>query len=209
MPMLPIHAVMNGLSERRPIFHSEADFQFALAWEIRQKLGFEVRLEFKHKATYLDLWLPTEGVAIELKYATRKLEHEEEGERFALKDQSANDIKRYDYVKDINRIENVLRERGDAENGLAVFLTNDWLYWDKPRKDWERRLDAAFRIHQGRRIERGLAMKWQEEGTGTTKSREEPITTRDSYTLKWNDYKSLKSNEKSSRFRYLAVKVGK
>ena len=74
---LDIHAIMNGLAERRPIFHSEADFQFALAWRIHKTLpDCEVRLEFKpfpYERMYLDVWLPTECVAIELKYLTRKL----------------------------------------------------------------------------------------------------------------------------------------
>ena len=40
--------IMKNLSESRPIFHSEADFQFALAWEImrQKKNNCEIRLEY-------------------------------------------------------------------------------------------------------------------------------------------------------------------
>lgn len=43
-----IHAVMGQLAHRRPIFHSEADFQFALAWRIKETLpDYEIRLEYE------------------------------------------------------------------------------------------------------------------------------------------------------------------
>ena len=43
---------------------------------------------------YLDIWLRALGVAIELKYATRKLETECAGEVFSLRNQSAQDTRR-------------------------------------------------------------------------------------------------------------------
>ena len=43
--MLNIHLVMQELAKHRPVFHSEADFQFALAWQIRASMPeTEVRL---------------------------------------------------------------------------------------------------------------------------------------------------------------------
>ena len=46
MAELDIHGVMAELAERRPIFHSETDFQFAFAWQIAtMKRDGEVRLE--------------------------------------------------------------------------------------------------------------------------------------------------------------------
>ena len=34
--MLDIHQIMADLAKRRPVFHSEADFQHALAWLIHE-----------------------------------------------------------------------------------------------------------------------------------------------------------------------------
>ena len=65
------------------MFHSEADFQFALAWRIKEATSHDIRLEFKpfpEERMYLDLWVPAIGVAVELKYLTRKLEVERDGE---------------------------------------------------------------------------------------------------------------------------------
>ena len=75
--MLGISSLIEDLSLLRPVFHSEADFQHALAWHIREVMpDCQVRLEFKPfpaERVYLDIWLPTLGTAIELKYLTRKL----------------------------------------------------------------------------------------------------------------------------------------
>ena len=44
--MLKPHAILASLAKRRPIFHSEADFQHALAWEIQKQCpSANVRLE--------------------------------------------------------------------------------------------------------------------------------------------------------------------
>lgn len=43
-----VHPLMSQLAGTRPIFHSEADFQHALAWEIQnQHPQAAVRLEYR------------------------------------------------------------------------------------------------------------------------------------------------------------------
>ena len=77
--MLDIHKLLASLSAYRPVFHSEADFQHALAWHIHETMPErEVRLEYpvsfeKQKAMHLDIWLPKEKIAIELKYFNKRL----------------------------------------------------------------------------------------------------------------------------------------
>ena len=124
--MLDITHLMKELARYRPVFHSEADFQHALAWRIHEEMpDCEVRLEFKPfltKRLYVDLWLPNIGVAMELKYYTAKLHLERDDESFALLDQSAQDIRRYDFLKDIQRLEQ-LSKLSQARAGIAVLLT--------------------------------------------------------------------------------------
>ena len=206
---LDIHALMNGLAERRPIFHSEADFQFALAWRIHKTLpDCEVRLEFKpfpSEGMYLDVWLPTEGMAIELKYRTSELDIECSGERFVLAKQDAQDEGRYYTIEDIRRIERVV-SKTRANAGFVIILTNDRSYWKPPsRKNATQ--DANFRIHEGRKLSGKLA--WQDGARKRTmkREREAPISLKGSYTLNWRDYSRLRA-ERNARFRYLAVSVG-
>ena len=81
--MLDIHRLMEGLAAKRPVFHSEADFQFALAWEIREETGLDVRLEFPPfpgEPMRLDIWVPDHRTAIELKYPNRERRFRWQGE---------------------------------------------------------------------------------------------------------------------------------
>ena len=204
--MLDITNLMNDLACDRPVFHSEADFQHALAWCIHDAIpDGGVRLEFKPfpaKPMYLDIWLPGIGVAVELKYKTRKLNLLREGESFALREAAAQDISRYDFLNDIQRLEQ-LRKLPNAQAGFAVLLTNDPSYWKHPSRPAT--IDAAFRLHEGRTITG--EMDWSERaGAGTTKHREAPIRLNGSYDLHWQDYADMGDGH-NRRFRYLAVRT--
>lgn len=204
--MIDVNELMNGLARDRPVFHSEADFQHALAWRIHaERLDARVRLERPDptERIYVDLWLPTNEVAVELKYLTRRLDFEREGELFTLRNQGAQDIRRYDFLKDIQRLER-LSNRTDVRAGFAILLTNDPLYWRPPRR--EGTVDAQFRLHDGRTVEGELA--WSEEASsGTKEGREKPICLKDTYRLQWQDYWNG-GDGASRQFRYLAVQIG-
>ena len=106
---LDVPGLMENLSEERPIFHSEADFQHALAWQLHKEMpNDEIRLEYKpfqDERMYLDIWIRSQavGVVIELKYLTKDLKLEWDDESFALRDHSAQDHGRYDFPNDIQR----------------------------------------------------------------------------------------------------------
>jgi len=204
MTRFDIYGVMASLAERRPLFHSEADFKFALAWQIKEALpGCEVRLECKPlpaERTYLDICLPTEGVAIELKYPVYYLRQELNGEAFDLKE-SARDNIRYDYVKDIQRLERLAREDKRFARGLAIMLTNAPRLWDDPIHDNN---DRAFLLHEGRTLTGEMA--WARPRPEKDKERQGPLTLDNVYNLQWRDYSDLLI--KYGKFRYLAVEVG-
>ena len=75
---LDIYEIIRQLSIWRPIFHSEADFQFSLAWLIKKKYPeCEIRLEFIpsfNPNLHLDILVILDGkwIPIELKYTTKK-----------------------------------------------------------------------------------------------------------------------------------------
>ncbi len=79
---------MQSLANQRPIFHSKADCQHALAWEIRRRLpGAQMRLELPFavdgRRLHLDIWVAYQGsaVATKLKYPTLKLTTAPNGDR--------------------------------------------------------------------------------------------------------------------------------
>ena len=206
--MLDIRGLLKDLAESRKVFHSEADFQHALAWHIHQTMPkSQIRLEFpvpvENQKMYVDIWLPVEKIAIELKYMTRKSELEDNEESFALRDQGAHNQRRYDFLWDIHRLELMRSMPEFCEAGYAVLLTNDQLYWNPPRR--QDTVDSAFRVHEGRVISGKLA--WSAKATpGTKRGRELPIPITDSYHLRWQDY-SYFSGKPPGKFRYLAVSL--
>ena len=149
--MIDMDGLMGSLADSRKVFHSEADFQHALAWHIHQAMPeSQVRLEVdvmqvEHQRRFLDIWLPLEGIAIELKYKTRGLELEQDDEPFVLRNQSAQDQGRYDFLLDIQRLERMRSNLEQCKAAYAVLLTNDSSYWKAPtHRDT---VDADFRVH--------------------------------------------------------------
>lgn len=204
--MIDIVRALTSLAQTRPIFHSEADFQHALAWRIHElSAEYSVRLEFRppefRKRFYLDIWaVGHPSLAIELKYKTRGLRANVRGELFELRDQSAQDIGRYDFLNDLQRIEQVVSAHSNVI-GYAILLTNDSAYWRPPRSPGT--IDAEFRIHQSRLVAGDLA--WGAAASeGTMKSREAAIALRGSYRLVWRDY-SEPVRGRYGQFRYLLV----
>ena len=207
--MLDIDRLMASLAATRKVFHSEADFQHALAWHIHQAMPeSQVRLEVdvlqvEHRRRFLDIWLPVEGIAIELKYKTRGFELEHDHESFVLRNQSAQTQGRYDFIRDIHRLELMRSQLKQCKAGYAVLLTNDSSYWKlSARRDT---VDADFRIHDGRAVSGVLA--WANSANpGTVSGRESPIEIHGSYRLRWQEYSDFPERSYGS-FRYLAVSL--
>ena len=207
--MLDIVSLMKKLAARRKLFHSEADFQHALAWQIHMaNPSRQVRLEFdpfpdEETAMRLDIWLPTEGIPIELKYPRQQLDTVWNGERYVLK-LGAPDVERYDYLNDIQRLERVVKEYG-TNVGYAILLTNNRGFWESPSSGWKATGDAAFRIHNGRRLPAEMA--WSDRAAeGTTKNRQSPIRLAGAYAMDYREYSEL-PDARNGKFRYVCVTV--
>jgi hypothetical protein len=184
---------MESLSSERSIFHSEADFQFALAWKIKTLMPTaEIRLEYPppdNPNKYIDILVKNGEFVypIELKYPTKKCVISVNNEVFNLKEHGAQDIQRYDFIKDICRIESFSNSISGFKNGVVIWLTNDPHYWNPPKSD--KVGYAEFVVHEG--VELKGILSWKEHmGVGTTKGRD-PLKLNGVYLTKWHDYSSL------------------
>jgi hypothetical protein len=201
---------MRSLAGNRPIFGSEADFQHALAWEIQlayptARLRLEYRPAYLDRRGYLDLWVAGDGwaAAVELKYFTRAVDLVVGGERFELLNQGAQDISRYDFVRDVERVESVVKAEAGIE-GYVLALTNDSSYWRVPTQP-RATVDAAFRIHEGSTLTGRL--DWATSaGAGTTRGRVRAHDLLGSYQLHWTDYSRV-GDRPAGTFRYLLVGI--
>ncbi len=207
--MFDLPNLMHVLALQRGIYHSEADFQHAFAWAVHQRLPrASVRIErpikVNGKTLHLDFLVQAAkmSIAVELKYKTRKLGVDLNGEEFRLASHSAADLGRYDFIKDVCRLEEIASSLNDCD-GWAIMLTNDSAYW-KPSND-KKTVDAAFRIHHGRIL--GGRLGWTADASdGTKRGRESDLQLIGRYLLQWSDY-SAPSTDSYGQFRYLAVHV--
>lgn len=201
-----VAASLRRLAPRRPVFHSEADFQHSLAWQLQlDHPDAHIRLEtrpLRDRAVFLDLAVNIAGMktAVELKYLARDLVCDVGGERFELRAQSTHPVRRYDVVKDIRRLEEVVKA-GAADVGVMVAITNDSSYWTPGRPGT---VDAAFRLHEGA-VLRGRVGWAAHAGAGTTSKRTEIISLTGSYRVRWSDYSD--TGEPAGRFRMLVLEV--
>lgn len=228
--------LLTELSQQRPIFHSEADFQFSLAWKIKEHLkdGDEVRLEHPFPKTegerkrnqYIDIVVLLNGkkIPIEVKYKTTCLGNQSStcavkigDEEFTLKNQSAHDVGMYDSLHDIERIEELQSkhsERGFTE-GYTIWLTNDSVYWRDTHKDANH---DEFRIYDGITIptdkSQGSNLLQWKAGTskGAKAGREAPIKLIGSYQIKWFDYSNLAdiydtAESNNTKFKYAITSI--
>lgn len=205
---MQLRDVMAALAPRRPFFHSERDFQHALAWEIQLRHPDAVlRLEPRPRpGIHLDLLvrMPQRRIAIEIKYLVAGITTTVHGEEFVLPNQGAHDISRYDVIKDVVRLERLVTD-GYADEGIGVTLTNDPAYWRPGYKADP--IDAAFRIHEGRPVRGSLG--WSAAaGPGTTKGREQPLNLVGRYRCDWQRYSTVvRHTGQHCELRYLVFEV--
>lgn len=198
------------LKEKRKIFHSEADFQFALAWEIQRLYpDAKVRLEYCpakiESSKHIDILVIVADnyYPIELKYKTRKCTKISEGEMFKLKNHGAQDIGRYDVLYDVQRIELLSKELQNFKKGYVIFLTNDPAYWSNRTKDTS--MCQAFKLTENEI--KTSELRWAEHtGQGTMKGRELPIILKGKYKINWKEYSEL-ADTKSGNFRYIILET--
>lgn len=203
------YAVLASLAKRRAVFHSEADLQFAFAWEAKTlNPGLEVRLEtHPEPGVRLDLELidpdSPRGLAVELKYMTRLWAGVHGGESFALKNHGASDLRAYDVVKDIARVERFVGERSGWA-GLVIAMTNEAAYWRASTHGRITNADA-FRLFEGNVL--AGERRWGPNTGGTSRGRETPLSLRGTYELRWSDFSRVDSSP-AGTFRALVVPIG-
>lgn len=199
--------VLRRLAGERPRFHSEADFQYALAWQLHlDHPGARMRLETRplpDRSLRLDLLLVVDDqrVALELKYLTKRLAVTIDGEQFELRDHSGDDVGRFDVVKDVARLEE-FTGHGAATVGYALLLTNQATYWTPG--SGRATADAAFRLTEGRTL--AGALSWGPTAGPGTRGGRDMIALRGRYELSWADYSTVDATP-GGRFRYLLIQV--
>lgn len=227
-----IETVLLALAKERKVFWSEADFQFAFAWKLKEMLEdrnpqstINVRLERradelekrddgkKSGDAYIDIWVEIDKMVypIELKYKTIQCTITDGSEEYKLKQHGACDIGCYLYLKDVERIEHISKSLGDNfGKGYAIMLTNDHLYWDQPKTTPDTTAFSDFRIYDGRKIVAGQNLDWHPSSNNQPAWQKElgHLTLTHNYTINWKDYSKLLNEEgKAIPFKYSIIEI--
>jgi hypothetical protein len=205
-----VERVVAALRTARPLFHSEADFQHAFAWEAhRAHPDAHIRLERRRSAESnerLDLLLTVgkTAVAVELKYPVARLDAELDGEPFILRTQGAEDRMRFNYIWDLVRLERLVTA-GTADVGAAVLLTNVSQLWG-PRVGGPA-ADTEFSFHEG--VELAGRLGWGSSATwwqNTKPPLPEAVELTGRYHMRWRPYSTV-SGVGRAEFRWLYTTV--
>lgn len=196
---MDIEYVLETLFQDNRIYVSEADFQFAFAWKIKELYpDATIRLEFipweYDSSMHIDIVVfhNEEMIPIELKYKTRHAKLNFNGEKILLKAHSAQDCGRYDFLYDIQRMEGIKESCYPVKKAYAVMVTNDSGYWNKSMNSGTSTppVDDEFRIHEGASI--SGVRSWKEHtGAGTKKNREKSINIKNVYVVNWKLYQPM------------------
>lgn len=172
-----------ALDRMSRVFHQEADFQQALAWNLHQHFpSLAIRAEYPVQGATVDLWLADADttMAVELKYPKKTFQAETEQETFALGN-DPTDVGCAGYLADIQRLEELV-EDGVCDQGVAVILSNNDLLWDNEPSGANY---DAFKLSDGRTVRGTLA--WPEEAS-LLQSQDRTLRLTGEYTLNWREY---------------------
>ena len=213
-----INDVLDNLAKRRPLFWSEADFQFEFAWELHKKLGEEANIYLErrfeldndkdtrdknHNKYYVDIWVEyQDGIyPIELKYTTTVCKIHDAENPVETKEQSARDAGCYRFLWDIKRLEEIKTSLSPKEvKGYAIMLTSDAGYYEE-RKPKQPTLFDDFRLTHNRKIKKDTELKWNlsriaEDKRADHWSRNWPkFTLKGEYILQWQDFKPIQTKQ--------------
>ena len=187
--------ILDTFAESGKLFSNERQFQLELAWELKEH-GYTVLLEVLEKSKrkkYVDIVVelsPNEYVAIELKYTIRQKDmvYDVNGKCVRTFAQGNDDGRRYDFLYDFQRIEELINQKTDAFSianakvvkGFAIIMTND-NYW-ATNGDSTNYRDVS--LCEGREISGGVEMNLYSKGEVVRV----PITLKRSYSCHWHDY---------------------
>lgn len=194
----------NFVGQQQELMFNEGDFQIQLAVYLRLTGHYDdVRVEYclpnglAAKAgydwdsnLYLDIVVRRGDsyCPVELKYPTKGVV--KDARRFGsliaqvqlLRNHGAQDIARYNFWKDVRRIEIIRRLFPKAKNGIAVMLTNDASY-TRPMRPGS--AAVPFSMHHGHSIGGGT-MDWQ--GAPSVRKDHQPFHLDGSYSVKWTEH---------------------
>lgn len=211
--------IMKELARKREVFHMEADFQFSLAWQIKEnfKDSVDIRMEYPIEAVVdetelkffqrgrgrprIDILVQTKGkkIPIELKYLPKTTKVGEgiissTDECFHLRNSTGVSWGRFGFLGDVSRVERIVTLCEDIDEGYAIILTNDKAYEKDPQ---------VGKTCEGLGLTGTIGGKFYERiNNKSDKETSGRLEIKKTYHAVWENY-----GEYNLGFRYLLIKV--
>ena len=213
MDLKKVKRIIDNLRKKYPVFVSEKHLQVAFSIEVEKykyksypEYSFDNELLKKNSQNkkYIDLVIGKgkKKFAFEFKYPVCGFEGDINGMHIKLRHQSAWPGRRYDCLKDIERLE-TLKEKGKINSGYFILITNYKGFWESG-KTGNNIKDKAFRFEKG--IKKGTK-RWSNDTGGMKKGREKNITIKNNYKV---EFETFSNNDKGSgniEFKVLVLKI--
>ena len=190
---------IDQLAQGHNRYYHEHQVQHKLGIEWYKRFGIEPTLEWcvedpeTHKRRYIDIMLDLGGkkVGIELKYKTKEVK----GANYM--GQGAQSNGKFFFFQDIERLEK-LKKKSEIENGFAVLITNDHLYWNPAQNG---KAVKKFDLCAGTKPLHGkYEVDWGEY-------KGQSVTLSGTYTVEWVEVPAAGAQKDGTTFRYLIIKV--
>lgn len=166
---------------------------------------------------WIDIVVGKDGyfVPIELKYTTAKIESGDPITRFGepvisddvqlVKNQAASNLVKYNYWKDVRRIELVKQRYAKIVGGIALIVTNSSIFWKNTDTEAAYK---TFSTGEGVVVKKG-EMKWAAKVSKTVLDGHPNFSIEGHYTCHWKSasIQGLNEDTGNSLFRYCLVEI--
>lgn len=205
-----IDTALKNLGKRNIIYHSEAELQFKLAWELYRNASIsDIYFEYPAKNMpsgnryndMIDLVIVSKGkeYPIEIKYPKGVYRDS----TYNLKYKPVDEC--YEIVRDIDRIEQYVGNNISSDKGYVIVLSNNTSYWGTPKP--HALLSLTMYMTDNTTLNSGIHIfKPGSKRFKDTKCNQHILN---NYNIKWEPYcvkKTTLSNNKNV-FKYLLLEV--
>ena len=211
LKMIEVHVkkIIDNMRKKYKCFVSERHLQVAFAIELANVIkGSKLYPEFVFASKnnmHIDLIADINGkmIAFEFKYITCYFEDDVDGRHIKLRNHSAIDVRRYDCLSDISRLEKLKHDK-DINEGYFYLITNMQGFWFEKNNNKDT-VDADFRFNK--RITEGIKRWSKIASKGTIKHRDAPIKINNNYDVIFEDYYKFEFGKGHGNFKQLLIRI--
>lgn len=204
-----IKKIIDNLRKNNKCFVSERHLQVSFAIEFsniinNSRLYPEFVFADKNNM-HIDLiaYIGNKRIAFEFKYITCYFEDIVSNIHIKLRNHSAIDVRRYDCLSDISRLEKLKRDN-DIDEGYFYLVTNMKGFWSESSNNKDT-VDADFRFND--KITKGIKRWSKKASKGTIKHRDKLITINNNYNVKFENYHLFETGNGHREFKQLLIKI--